>query len=206
MEGDRVTNLLIRAILLAGGLLLSGQLCAARLSVEASRPLIGLGDIAQVGLRISELGQGNAPSLGAFRIALDYDDTLLALRSVDYGASLGDPTDPAETDILTQTAPARVTLNETSFLLDTELDTLQPAGFILVSLAFEGIGLGESPLRYGAVDLSDAFGSSLTPVLEGSTVAVVPLPGAAVLFVCALGLLGLPCCRRSAAVATRPRA
>jgi hypothetical protein len=102
---------------------------------------------------------------------------------------LGDPADPIETDIVTTVGTGSVSLDEFSFLSGFELDALQPADFTLATLQFSADAVGTSTLGFGAIDLSDAVGSTIVPTLETGEITVVPLPASLPLFLSALGCL-----------------
>ena len=149
-----------------------------------------LGEKASVGLEISGLAENGPPTLGAFGIEITFSQSILSFESATYGAFLGDPTDAAETDIVTTTGSSSVFLDELSFLNASQLDSLQPASFLLATLTFEGRGTGASPLDFKFIDLSDAMGNTLALAdFEGTTVKVVPLPATLGLFASAAGLL-----------------
>jgi hypothetical protein len=86
-----------------------------------------------------------------------------------------------------------------SFLSSDELDALQADTFTLATLSFTGISVGNSPLEYGEIDLSDALDSTIEPTgLAAASITVVPLPAALLLFLSGLGSLMLrPCIGRA---------
>lgn len=136
---------------------ISGQGAAVTLSLEPTAQDIIVGSTTTVDLTISELGDGLAPSLGAFLVEIFFDDSVLSFGSVVYGVSLGDP-DPfaLETDILTTTGVGSVSLDEASFLLDFELDALPADAIILATLTFTGVVAATSTLSFGTAGLADA--------------------------------------------------
>lgn len=162
---------------------------AVTLSLEPPAQDIAVGSTTTVDLTISELGDGVAPSLGAFFVEILFDDSILSLDSVVYGTSLGNP-DPLafETDILTTTGMGSVSLDEISFLFGFELDALQSDAFILATLTFTGDVAGASALTFGTVDLADAAfpSNTITPevlltasitVLSDDPPGIAPTPG-----------------------------
>ncbi len=181
---------LVLATLLYFSTLSVGRVDAISLSLDPVSQAILPGGTAAVDLSISGLAAGGAPSLGAFRVEVTFDPSILTFDSVAFGGFLGFPTDPFETDVFVDTTlPGAVLLDEFSFLFDFELDALQPDAFTLASLSFTGSGLGVGTLGYGLVDLSDGIGFTLTPSLTTASVSVVPEPGTFLLL--ASGIVGL---------------
>lgn len=166
--------------LTAAALLLASSLSAAvELSILPDAVSVERGDNTSVDLEVSGLGEFSAPpSLGAFLVEITFDDAILDFVSVAYGNLLGDPGDPFETDIVTTTDVGSVGLDLFSVLLDFELDALQPASFTLATLTFRGQSVGTSALAFGAIDLADAVGNTLTPTaLNGGSLQVTPTAG-----------------------------
>lgn len=172
-------NFRIKSLAATALLLGSSMSMAIQLSIIPTTTSIEQGDTVSVDLVASDLGNGAAPSLGAFFTEINFDDTVLDFVSVAYGALLGDPNNSLETNIETLDGTGLVSLDEFSFLSNTTLDTLQPDSFTLATLTFSGQGVGTSALTFGTdpgdVDLSDAQGATLTPTaLNGSSIDVTP--------------------------------
>ena len=123
--------------------------------------------------RVSGLGDFGPPSLGAFIAEVTFDGNILSAHTPSFGAFLGDPSDLLETDIVT-IRPAVVSLDEFSFLSNSDLDALQPESFSLATLSFTGDSFGTSAQGFGLIDLTDATGSRIIdPSIEAATVSVV---------------------------------
>lgn len=119
-----------------------------------------------------------------FLLEIVFDESIITLDTVEYGAFLGDPTDLFETDVITTIGTGTVEIDAFSFLADFELDALQPGSFTLATLTFSGLMPGISSLEFGFVDVSDATGFSLVATtLTASEIVVVPLPGALLLMI-----------------------
>ena len=71
-------------------LLVAGSSHALTLSFAPSDQTIGIGDTALVDLNISELGDYDAPSLGAFYVEITFDDSILAFDTGPGNAPMND--------------------------------------------------------------------------------------------------------------------
>lgn len=164
---------------------------AVTLLLQPSSPNITIGSTTTVDLNISDLGGFAPPSLGAFFTEITFDNSVLSFDSVIYGALLGDPSDPLETNIVTNLGSNTVSLDEFSFLFDFELDAIQPDSFTLATLSFTGGKVGTSNLGFGTIDLSNAEGNSIAnPTLQSASVNVV-VPEPLTLLLLGTGFLGL---------------
>ncbi len=152
--------------------LFSGQSSGVVLSLNPATQEVVLGNTTTVNLNISGLGEFSPISLGAFLTEITFDDTILSFESASYGPFLGDSNDFFETDIITTANSGSVSLDEFSFLFDFELDIFQPDSFTLATLSFSGEKIGTSSLDFGLIDLSDAIGFSINPILVGAAVNV----------------------------------
>lgn len=154
---------------------IAGQAHGASLSLMPDSLTLGVGDTADFDLYISGLGSDGAPSLGAFKLDIMFDQNILAFESLIFGPYLGDP--DLSNSFVNTTTPGAVELDEVSFLPASDLDSLQPASFPLASLTFTMINLGFSDLVLENVVLSDAPGFEITvETLQGTKVYPVPVP------------------------------
>ena len=170
---------------LAGAMLLSlltvGEARAISLSFSPSSQTVSEGEQFDVEVKISDLGDGSAPSLGSFELDLDFDPSVLDFES----AVFGDPVLGNQLKIgfmepinsLTEDPEGTVNLVEVSFGFDnTFLDNNQADEFTLATLSFNALAVGSSDLEFSNVSLGDALGGSLTASLENGAVSVAAAP------------------------------
>jgi len=166
----------------------SGSADSATLLLVPSWQTIKVSETATVDLLISGLGDFTSPSLGAFDIDINFNNSALTFRSETFGTFLGTSIQSVDTSI-----PGAVNLAEVSLESVPKLDCLQPDSFLLAKLTFEGIRVSTSLVGFGTADLSDALGNVIAnPTLVPGNVQVVPIPTAVWLLGAGLiGLLGL---------------
>jgi hypothetical protein len=159
-----------------------------------------LGNPASVDLIISGLGDLQTPSLSTFDLNINFDPTILAFSS----ATFGDPILGDQLDIggfggfmdASITSPGVLNTYEISFDLPSDLDGFQAGNFILASLTFNTLALGNSTLILSDVILGDAEGEPLPASLESSRINVtdgsqsVPEPSTLILIGSGLFALG----------------
>ncbi len=181
------------------------QAIAATLSFNTGSGNVDEGNSIAVDIVVGDLGSFTADSLSAFAFDVSYDASILGFSSVSYGALLGDPNNFSDTDIVTTPSSGVLNLFEFSFLLDTELDALQPSSFTLATVVFNGLLAGNSALSFGGADLSDALGFSLATTTTSGDITVnsvntTPPTNAVdeppVLFLVLISLFGLTYLRR----------
>ncbi len=182
-------NFALRVAVVLMSVVVSTPVLAATVSLVPPNQTVNLGDPVTVDVTIAELGSFSAPSLGAFLLEVLFDDSILTFDSVSYGALLGDPLDFFATDIVTTENPGSVSLDEFSFLSDSELDALQPDSFTLATLFFTGSGIGNTMVEIGTFDVSDAVENTIIPDFQSGSVTVVPVPSSAFLLGCGLFFL-----------------
>lgn len=201
---------------LAGaGSLLGVSATATTLSLDPVSTTVSVGADFEVAVVISGLGNGVAPSLGAYDLTIGFDPSVLAFGTVSFGdPTWGDVLGPVLGSITGSALDASGgTVNLFGVSLDSpaEVDALQPDQFILATLRFTGAADGISPLDLNVHDLGDAGGAPLPDLAPwGASVTVAsthPVPDGgdeAIAGVLALALLtGLLGCWRGG-VSPRP--
>ncbi len=174
---------------------------AVLISIEPVSQEVTVGSPVAVDVRVSGLGDGTAPSVGAFDFTLTYDSDILCLISVVFGPFLGDPALFQAITTVDDTGPGSIRLVELSLLeadpvtcflcIPPFLDALQPANFTLATLTFDTLSIGTSLLDFSSVILSDAFGIGLTTDIGNSSVSAVPAPSSLGMLVLGLTILVL---------------
>lgn len=178
----------------------SGLAHAINLDFIPPSQTVVTGTPIDVGIAISRLGAGSAPSLGTFDVVVNFDPTILGFNSVAYGdPGLGDQLDLFGFGSFIVTTPGLgfVNLFELSFDFPIDLDTLQAGSFTLATLTFDTLMPGTSPLGLNVNALGDSFGDTLSAEVGSGSVDVVPEP--ATIFLFGSGVIGLVAWRVKAA-------
>lgn len=169
---------------------------------DVSFTLLSISDFAQTGnsvnvqISISGLGQGSAPSLGAYDLNLDFDADYLAFSGAVWGdALLGNQLDlfnvggnPSGAELI---APGTINLYELSLDSVADLNDLQADSFTLATVGFQVLKAGTSLLTLSANAVADAEGNDLAVTSLSAPVTTVPLPPAMPLMLSGLFGVGL---------------
>jgi hypothetical protein len=191
----RLSSLVLVSTLLS--LSMSGSsLASVTISIVPATQNIPVGGMAVVDIRASGLGDFIAPSLGAFKLSLGYDPSILSASTVVFGNQLafGIVGSVQTSDI---SVPGVVDIDEVSFEAPDDLADLQAGEFVLASISFTGIGPGISPLDLTINLLRDEDGDPFSEVVEaidGSAEVladdrVIPEPAAFVVWCLLCGTL-----------------
>ena len=169
------------------------MLCAAStshallISVDPLDQVIATGDKAYFDINISGLGDGLAPSVGAYDIDIGFNADILTFHSVSFGTGLDVSSFGSFQDITSNTG--NVNLLEVAFAPEVFLDSLQPHSFTLATLVFDTIATGISLLTIDINSISDASGlidlTSAMQTINGS----IEVPEPPSLLILIFGLL-----------------
>ena len=172
---------------------------------------VGLGDVASVDIRISQLGD---EILTGFDLDISFDDSFLAFQSF----TVPSPTtglDPFGFDdgffsYSIDFGFGTVGVGDLSLELDSTLFATQADSFVLGTLTFDALSLGTSGLDFSYALLAGAFvfdpdlgfevPSEVLADLQSGSITV-PEPGILLLFI--TGLLGMGMLRRIKAIPAR---
>jgi hypothetical protein len=169
----------LNLLIIAGALIASLSANAVTLDLLPANSSVNLGDHFQVELRISGLGAGTAPSLGAYDFTLAFNPAVLGFGAFTFGDSiLGDQLDLAgfgTVSGLDSGTAGQLNAFEISLDLTSDLNALQAGSFALGTVSFNALGNGVSPLQFTSALWSDGGGNPL-PVQLGSGSISVPEP------------------------------
>ena len=133
-----------------------------------------------IGLQISGLGEGAAPTLGGYDIDIHFDPAQLSYSSVEFGDLQGDQLNlfglglsVAYSSLITA---GDLNLTEVSADSPADLNALQTGSFRLATINFTLLGGVDSQLRITANALSDADGLEITAASTPLAVIAAPLP------------------------------
>jgi hypothetical protein len=181
-------------------LVLSVRSEAVSIGLSPSPIATSAGGSFTLDLVVAGLGGGLHPALGSYDLDVSFDASLLSLDGVSFavGGFLGGPVDSLQ-DAL-ETVSGVWNVSEVSLLSPSELLALpQPATFTLATLSFSALAEGTTSVTLSGIAgdengdeiLDLQFGAARVEIGGG---AVVPEPGAALLFAC--GALAVARARR----------
>ncbi|MEM7409094.1 MAG: cohesin domain-containing protein [Myxococcota bacterium] len=156
-------------------------------ATPATDPAIS--DLFTVDIVAAGLGNGVAPSVGAYDFDIAFDAGLIQFIDAVPGGELGDPNGMPPTTFFSQNAAGGVLdIFEVSFLAPAALDAAQGDTVVLATLTFQAIAAGTTALSFDQALLSDALGNDLMPTVMGAslTIPAIPEPSAALIFGTAL--------------------
>lgn len=187
----RRSSLFLGVVLFA----LTSAASAINVSISPVTQDASVSDDVEVKIVVSGLGNGAAPSLGAYDLDLFFNPSLLDISSIFFGNQL----DILGLGSFQLVTPGVGSVNLVEFSLDTpaELDTLQAGDFILAYVHFTALAPGTSLLSLSVNVFGDALGDPLAvePISDaGVTITgqtTVPEPGTLALLGLASGLLAL---------------
>ncbi len=190
---NKLTQILTIALLLT-----TQHVSAAFISFNPSGTSANVGDLISVDVVINDLQTPVANELSAFAFSVLFDASILAFDSVSYSSLLGD-TDifSGETFINTSSGISNVTLENTSFLSDLELDALQDPDFLLASITFSTLSVGTSNLTFENLDFADGLFFDITSSISTNNGLIevasanVPAPAFPILLLTGLLAFGL---------------
>jgi hypothetical protein len=167
---------IIRLICLSGWLMLSFIAPAQAITIDLipNDTEVTVGTPLTVGIAISDLAGGTAPSLGSFDINLMYDTTLLSFAGPG-NVSFGDQLDLfglGSIQAVDDSTAGIVNLFELSLDLADDLDNLQLPDFTLATLTFGTLTEGISTLALSVNTLADSNGGSLTAEVIGTDINI----------------------------------
>jgi len=161
---------------------------AALIEFQPDSVTANTGDSISIDLLIRNLGND---SLGAFDISVGFDTSALSFTGYSLGNSLGSVPLLEAIDASAGAMGGAVNVAEVSLLSALDLDTLQPASFVLATLNFNVINLtGGAVTQLSVLSgpvLGDAFGAPIEVTGLGSaSIASIPVPGTLVLLSAAI--------------------
>lgn len=169
---------------------------AATISVVPGGQSVSVGNSVDVGIRVSGLGTGGAPSLSAFSFDLTYDLSILNLISVTFGDPLLTPTNQLELSgvpSISGFVPGvgdAVSVFQISLDPANTLNTQQADAFRMVTIRLLALQSGVSALGFTNLSLADAsdIPNDITSTFTADSGSItvnatseVPEPGSALL-------------------------
>ncbi len=169
-------------LLILTTLLLANGIAQAAINLGIN-PIAQSGNSVDIGIVISGLESGVAPSLSTYDLDLNFDQSQLSFAS----AVFGDPVLGNQLDLFNFgsnlvsagiTSPGVLNLYELSFDSAADLNALQADSFTLAVISFDVLNVGSSHLELVINALGDADGNVLLADVSSATITTVPLPPA----------------------------
>lgn len=187
----------ILTALLTIGMCFSFNANAVNIDLIANQAVVNVGDNLEVQVRISDLNDVSAPSLGDYDVNFNYDTSLFNFSSIVWGDStLGNQLDLSGfgslQDVSSGLGWLRVLEASVDGALDLEL--LQAGEFTLFSVLLNATGNGNGTFSLTTNAIGDVYGNELLiNTITGTTVDVgsVSVPEPSSLLLLLLGVLAI---------------
>ncbi|NOT10795.1 MAG: hypothetical protein HOP23_03010 [Methylococcaceae bacterium] len=171
-------NLKLYKLLNLTALFLANGIAQAAINLDIN-PIAQSGNSVDIGIVISGLDSGAAPSLSTYDLDLNFDPSQLSFASADFGNQLDLFNSGSNLTTAEITSPGVLNLFELSFDSPADLNILQADSFTLATLTFNIVNAGTSQLEIFINALGDADGNPLANVaLTSASITTVPLPPA----------------------------
>lgn len=192
-------SLLIFRTLLVLACFSASSVQALVIDITSLPPSTSVGSVFDVEVGISGLGDSSAPSLGIFDLELNFDPAVVGFAGIVFGdTTLGDQLDIFGLGSITSSSvvsAGALNLFELSLDLPTDLDSLQASSFVLATVTFNALSVGESLLDVSSVTLGDSLGDPLdAAVITGNVIVTpreTPIPVPSTLALLLLSLIGM---------------
>lgn len=157
--------------------MLYGQIAlAAMINIELDASRIKVGDFVNFDINISGLGEGVAPSVGAYDLDFLFDSNIIKYQSTFFGDSdLGNQLDLFNLGSIQNIQELVDAINVFELSLDSSSDllNLQADTFTLFSLNFAAISAGTTQVSTGINALGDQLGDSLSASVNSLDFSVI---------------------------------
>lgn len=168
---------------------------AAVINLLPSNNAVNVGDDVALNVNISGLNDGNNPALGVYDLNLNFDNSLFAVKSIQFGDGVkGNQLDVNGFGSLQSSDAGNGWLNlfELSFDAAEDLHNFQASEFTLFSVIFTALDQGAGLFSLNANSLGDAYGNNLLiDSIHNSSVNVTSVPEPTGVALIGLGLLAL---------------
>jgi len=146
---------------------------AVSLSIDPASATRTVGQTVSLDIVIAGLGDGTAPSLGAFDLTAAFDPAILAFASLTFGGQLS-LTGPSLDGLTVDGSLGSVNLYSISLDPAVDLDAAQASAFILGTIQFLTLAPGHSDVAWTSIILADADGGPLDALAQGARITVLP--------------------------------